>query len=757
MSDRFEREIAGIDGPRAVDAGFRTRLERAMLGAGTYDAGAQRWEIDAPRELSPRARTRIEAAMTRPRRRFASPIRLIAAAMATVLVAGATVVVVDRVGRSGGAPKRPFVAGPTPTTTPPTPPTPRPKPNGPSTLRGFRSASDFLAYVRTEGLKQNGPYGIQGSTYYGGGFGGPIAGPVPAPAVPGSSAPGGSGSPALAPRAPQTAPYSRTNIQEVGVDEPDIVKTDGRTLAVLTGSVSGGSVLRLYDVTKGARFRDSLAFSEGAAEGLFLAGDRAVVFTRLFQAPREARSATHASNRSWTTVTVVSLADPDELKIVASMQLEGSYIDARMAGGIIRLVLSSQALGPEPVSIGTGKAKELRRAESANARSIRRSIVGDWVPHFVLERGGRATKTGHVHDWSAVSRPPDRAGLGMLTVLTIDPANPAPDNAVSVVGAGEEIYASLGSLYVSSHRWDDVVASRSSRPSSGVVTRIHKFDIRDPKRTAYVASGEVAGFLLNQFSMSEYAGRLRAATTVARFDGGRDSSESFVTILSDTGGRLVRVGRVGNLGKGERIYSVRFVGAMGYVVTFRQIDPLYVLDLRKPNHPRVRGELKVPGFSHYLHPIGETLLLGVGQDATEEGQPRGLQFSLFDVTDPTDPRRIDNHVEGPYGFTALQYDHHGFLYWAPQRLVVAPATVFNASSEDAFVGAIALAIEDDERFGVPERLTHQGRPGPGRSAPNPAIQRAFVIGNRLFTFSQSGLLLTDVRSFEDLAWVPFRS
>ena len=123
--------------------------------------------------------------------------------------------------------------------------------------------------------------------------------------------------------------------------------------------------------------------------------------------------------------------------------------------------------------------------------------------------------------------------------------------------------------------------------------------------------------------------------------GSGGETESFLTTLRPSDGTLVQAGRVGGLGKGERVYSVRFVGDTGYVVTFRQIDPLYTLDLSRPEQPRVLGELKIPGYSAYLHPIGEDLLLGVGQDVDEKtGRPLGTQLSIFDVSDLRKPTRL---------------------------------------------------------------------------------------------------------------------
>ena len=117
-------------------------------------------------------------------------------------------------------------------------------------------------------------------------------------------------------------------------------------------------------------------------------------------------------------------------------------------------------------------------------------------------------------------------------------------------------------------------------------------------------------------------------------------SESAVTVLREQGGRLAQIGQVGGLGRGERIYAARFLGDVGYLVTFRQVDPLYTIDLSNPAAPKVAGELKITGYSAYLHPIGEDLLLGVGQEASEQGRRLGAQVSLFDVSDPASPKRL---------------------------------------------------------------------------------------------------------------------
>ena len=182
----------------------------------------------------------------------------------------------------------------------------------------------------------------------------------------------------------------------------------------------------------------------------------------------------------------------------------------------------------------------------------------------------------------------------------------------------------------------------------------------------------MSGYLLSQWSLSEFGGVLRVVSTeTPAWWGTGAESESFLTTLREQDGALVQEGRIGGLGKGERVYAVRFVGNTGYVVTFRQIDPLYTLDLVDPAHPRVIGELTISGYSAYLHPIGEDLLLGIGQEADEAGHPLGTQLSIFDVSDLRHPTLLHRAPLGQ-GWSEAESDHHAFLFWPKTGLVVVP-------------------------------------------------------------------------------------
>jgi hypothetical protein len=231
------------------------------------------------------------------------------------------------------------------------------------------------------------------------------------------------------------------------------------------------------------------------------------------------------------------------------------------------------------------------------------------------------------------------------------------------------------------------------------------------------------------------------------------SSQSHVTVLRRDGTTLAPVGRVSGLGQGQRIYSVRFIGDVGYVVTFRQVDPLYTIDLSNPTAPKVLGELELLGYSAYLHPIAPDLLLGVGQDATPEGRTKGVQVSLFGVGDAAHPRLLAQQALGAASSSQVEFDSHAFLYWAPRQLVVLPVQVFDGgagtSSSPGFTGAVALTVNAS---GIAEtgRVAHDPADGVV-----PTITRSVVIGDQLLTVSDGGVLASALDGFGRVGWVAF--
>jgi uncharacterized secreted protein with C-terminal beta-propeller domain len=254
--------------------------------------------------------------------------------------------------------------------------------------------------------------------------------------------------------------------------------------------------------------------------------------------------------------------------------------------------------------------------------------------------------------------------------------------------------------------------------------------------------------------MSDQDGFLRVATTVgvpvpAPGEGlaPRVASDNRVTVLQAVGQALVPVGSVRGLGRGEKIYGVRFLGDLGYVVTFRQIDPLYVLDLSDPLHPREVSHLDLTGYSAYLHPLGDGLLFGLGRKVDARAHPVGEQLSVFDVASPQHPALRDRlYVAGAE--SAAEYDHHAFLWWPKDRLLVVPMSSYTTGRQELAVFHI----------GADGTLTRTGRVVPpqfdeyGEVVP----QRSVVIGDVLYTVTSGGVLANRLHGLEQVAWLPFR-
>jgi hypothetical protein len=377
-----------------------------------------------------------------------------------------------------------------------------------------------------------------------------------------------------------------------------------------------------------------------------------------------------------------------------------------------------------------GAVAELLRAQKA---AIQDSKVEDWLPTYTVERPDEKAVTAPLAKCAEVMRTKEFSGLGTVSVLTIDPADPKPSDPACVLGGGQIVYASPANLYVATTMWD---------PAGGPVvnTDLHQFAIEGDKPAAYVASGKVEGSVLNQFSMSEHEGRLRIATTTGAMRGNTDNA---VDVLESSGGKLTSIGRLAGLGhEGETIQSVRFIGTRAYVVTFRQTDPLYVIDLSDPRKPVARGELEVPGFSSYLHPLSETALLGVGTGPGERGGG-GLQLSLFDVSDPSRPVRLDNKVFD-YAGSDAQHDHHAFMWWPATRQLVLPFYSYGPGS-DQFQGALGIKVDPAKGFSDEARISQGAEP----------VYRSMVSNGRLLTLSQLGLQVYDLTTLKERSFLPW--
>ncbi|MBA3741768.1 beta-propeller domain-containing protein [Sporichthya sp.] len=508
---------------------------------------------------------------------------------------------------------------------------------------------------------------------------GTATGAAPAPAVASgeTSKSGSSASDAVGNSA------SGTNTQEAGVDEADLAKTDGRLLVT-----ARDNRLVVMDVSgRTPKARGSVLLTGQRPLELLLAGDRAIVIGTADTRQRYLEDEASADGRGaseLTTLSVIDLSNPDRPVVVSTQEVTARYLSARMTGDTVRLVLSSTPDVLRTFNSGWSNRKYFDPRydrgstfdddtfiDDARVRLAR--IPGeDWLPMVRdVDRKARTASETPLLDCSDVSYPVADSGMDLLTVLSIDTG--LTDSleraaATALVGSGDLVYATQDKLFVATTDggWNDApIAQFGARRNGGVSTRVHSFDITGGD-AEYLASGRVDGYLYGRWAMSEKDGLLRmVTTTTAPWNRGGGASQTGVVVLDTAGKRMREIGRVDGMGFTETVRAVRWFDDVAAIVTFRQTDPLYLVDLSRPESPRVRGELEIPGYSAYLHPIGDHRLLGIGQDS-------GLQVSNFDILDLADPQRTDVLSFGRGTSSPVENDPRGFVYLPSRSLAVLP-------------------------------------------------------------------------------------
>ncbi|MFD0557963.1 beta propeller domain-containing protein [Stackebrandtia endophytica] len=501
--------------------------------------------------------------------------------------------------------------------------------------------------------------------------------------------------------------YSTTNVQEAGVDEPDLVKTDGkRIVTVVDGTVKVTDAATREPIGEVPLETGTFGLSQ-----LLLHDGRALVMAGLGEWGPDAGG------------TRILLVDVVNLTVLNDFEIEGYYVDARAVDGLARLVVRSMPrfeTFAEPAEDSQDRADRIAKAP-----------VDDWLPDYRLDGDSGQIECG------SLARPREYSGTSLLTLLTFDMAAGLDSGSpITIAADGDTVYGTADALYVANDRRE----FSTWNIGGSTDTEIYRFNLATESTPVFHGSGVVPGYLLNKYSLSEWNGHLRVATTTwadgqppgtAEAEPPVSSSSVYVLAVDEDG--LTEVGRIEGLGLGERIYSVRYVGDTGYVVTFREVDPLYVLDLSDPTNPAMTGELKITGYSSYLHPLAPGRLLGLGQEASDSGVALGTQVSLFDVTDPAVPDRLDQyHVPGAY--STAESDPYGFLYWEAESIVAIP------------LGGTALVLTVTDST-VSHRATVTQSAG--------EVERSLVIDDTLWTVSYSGLQANSMSDFASQAWIPF--
>ncbi len=518
--------------------------------------------------------------------------------------------------------------------------------------------------------------------------------------------------------------FTRTNNQVDGVSEADRVKTDGRYLYAIVGREV--LILKSWPATATSvvgRYRAGKA----DPHTLMLRGDKLVLISRhnRYRSHKTSKGRSYRRYHQGMRLTVLNIRDRRQPKALAHVDFDGRLLAARRVGKRLVLVSTANVLIPpwvwrelsKPISLqkgprrhyfyGQGQARRPRPTPTQSAPSyavlrsrarqlLRKVPLTSLLPTAsYLNAQGAVLKTRSLQRCSDVYVPANGASMGLLSVTSLD-LDGGPVRSTAVLASAYKVYASRKAVYVAGTSARAVSWRRRPWPTfRGTV--VHKFDIAQGPR--YAASGGVPGYLLNQFSMDEHRGYLRVATTQRGWgwrDGQRFRGSNALFVLAQRGKRLSVVGSVQGLAPGERIYSARLLGDQGYIVTFRRTDPLYTLDLRNPREPRLMGELKINGYSSYIHPLGKGHLLTIGQDATSSGRVRGAHLQIFDVRNLRKPTRTHHLLLTPQrrSSSSAQYDHHAFTYDAKNGLLAVPLRSYGGGQR--FTG-IALVRVDVRR------------------------------------------------------------
>lgn len=501
--------------------------------------------------------------------------------------------------------------------------------------------------------------------------------------------------------------FSTTNVQVKEVDEADIIKTDGTHIYVVSGNLL--HILNAYPADK-AGIIATLRFS-GSPESLYLNGDRLVLISSVekaddYRACPTGRCQDSASPERKTEIFVFSVRDPANPVLTRQLELDGSYRDSRMIGSVLYFVTSESA-------VPYGNDMDFPK--------IRDSAMGTiTAPVYYFDRKDRE--------------------FSLTMIGAVDTA------AATKVKAKTFLIGSSGTVYVSPSRLYIAIPSPMdySRRTSTDSTDIYAFALNGD-RISYAAKGTADGTLLNQYAMDEYNGNLRVATTVQENGIRRSSTSSEVTVFDD---RLKLLGSIGAIAPGEKIYAARFMGERLYLVTFRETDPLFVIDLARPEHPAILGELQIPGFSNYLHPYDATHLIGIGKESTRGG----LKMALFDVTDVHNPRLADQKLLGSYGSDSeVLRDPKAFLFDREKNLLVLPVHIREPRPDYQYAGGGNPMPEFTEWggayvFGVDPKTGFTQRGSVihyrGSSTTDADVRRSLYIEDTLYTMSPDKIVIS---------------
>jgi len=529
--------------------------------------------------------------------------------------------------------------------------------------------------------------------------------------------------------------YSVTNVQVAGVDEADFVKTDGEYLYVVSGN--NVTILKAYPA-EDAEVLSQISLN-GTLRGIFINGDRLAVFGEsYFYQPVEAYNVTEIivgpnettispslplqvrifpyyqsySTTSETFVKVYDVSNRSNPIWKWDVTTNGTYFSSRMIGDCVYMVASQPTLWRDsgvilPMIISLNETKIIQPTE------IYYSSVSDNSYEFTT-----------------------------IVAFNLKLNETEPEHKTFLLGSASCVYVSLNNIYITMQKQEFFETSWTEATS---VYRVH---IQDGDIVCE-AKGEVPGRVLNQFSMDEYGEYFRIATTTSQTWSSENPSRNNLYVLNMS---LSIIGKLKeDLAPTERIYSARFIGDKCYLVTFRQIDPFFVIDLSNPSEPKVLGDLKILGFSDYLHPYDDKHIIGVGK------QDNNVKLSLFDVTNVTAPaEKAKFIVEAEWSDSTALTDHKAFLFDKSRQLLVIPVSMSWAIVKDEYYtkgfwqGAYVFNITLSDGFVLRGNVTHLENGVIEWESGGYWVNRALYIDDVLYTISNKKIKMNDLETLEEI-------
>jgi len=512
--------------------------------------------------------------------------------------------------------------------------------------------------------------------------------------------------------------YSTTNIQVRGVDEADIVKTDGKYIYVV--SEKRVVILKAYPPEE-ARVLSQISLN-GTPSGIFINEDKLVVFEDEFSS--DERVIPYES--CGLSIKVYDVWDRRNPVLERNVSLDGWYFNSRMIGDYVYAVINQPAYCREE-EVALPKICSEDRVVEIDPSTIYYSGVPDSFYTFTT-----------------------------IVAINVQNDGQEPAHETFLVGATCGMYVSLNNIYIT-----------VPEVERALIYRIHV----ENDRIECEASSEVPGYVLNQFSMDEHKGYFRIATTMGQVWSETPSRNNVYVLDMD----LNIIGKLEGLAPGEKIYSARFIGDRCYLVTFRKVDPLFVIDLENPNNPKVLGQLKITGYSDYLHPYDENHIIGIGKETVEAQEGnfawyQGVKISLFDVTDVKEPKEIAKYEIGDRGTDSpVLSDHKALLFDKSKKLLVIPVLVAEINEEQypegvppyaygdyVWQGAYVFSISLDEGLVLRGRITHiEDATDLNFSYPY-FVERSLYIDNVLYTISDKKIKMNSLENLDEINEVEFQ-